>query len=80
MSLAEATNEASNNAGITATGATLPETYKFEFDGKWTELLLIMLKNIVLTVFTLGIYNFWGRTNTRRYLWQHFKFNRRNKS
>lgn len=31
----------------------------------------ILLINTLLTVLTLGIYRFWGRTRLRRYLWRH---------
>lgn len=31
----------------------------------------ILLINTLLTVLTLGIYRFWGKTKLRRYLWRH---------
>jgi uncharacterized membrane protein YjgN (DUF898 family) len=33
-----------------------------------------MLINWVLTIFTLGIYYFWGKTKVRRYLWEQSSF------
>lgn len=47
---------------------------KFKYDGSGIELALLMFKNLLLTVLTLGIYGAWGRTNTRRYLWGKTSF------
>lgn len=44
------------------------------YSGNGTELAILMFKNLALTVFTLGIYWAWGRTNTRRYLWGKISF------
>jgi uncharacterized membrane protein YjgN (DUF898 family) len=55
-------------------GPTVKETYKASFDGNWIDLALLMLKNVVLTIFTLGIYSFWGRTRSRKFLWSHMMF------
>jgi uncharacterized membrane protein YjgN (DUF898 family) len=33
----------------------------------------IGLKNIVLTILTLGMYRFWGKTNLRSYIWSHIE-------
>lgn len=40
-----------------------------QFDGRWTELLPIVLVNLLLTIITIGIFRFWARTRVRRYLW-----------
>jgi uncharacterized membrane protein YjgN (DUF898 family) len=50
------------------------ELNRFQFDGKGGELFLLMLVNYVLTIFTVGIYSFWGRTRTRKYIWSHLTF------
>lgn len=50
------------------------EVNRFQFDGKGTELFLLMLVNYILTILTLGIFSFWGRTRTRKYLWSHLTF------
>lgn len=42
---------------------------KLKYDGQGLEMASLILKNIFLTVLTLGIYAAWGRTNQRRYLW-----------
>jgi len=46
----------------------------FEFTGSWREYAPIAFSNLLLTVVTLGLYSFWGRTRTRRYLWSHTRF------
>ena len=40
----------------------------FDFVGSWREYLPIALSNFALTVVTLGIYRFWAKARTRRYL------------
>lgn len=40
----------------------------FEYYGKGGELFKIWLVNLLLTIVTLGIYSFWGKTRIRRYL------------
>jgi uncharacterized membrane protein YjgN (DUF898 family) len=40
-----------------------------QFRGAAGELWGIILVNAVLSLFTVGIYRFWGRTRIRRYLW-----------
>jgi len=44
------------------------------FHGTGGGLFKIMLINWVLTIFTLGIYYFWGKTKVRRYLWEQSSF------
>lgn len=39
------------------------------FNGKGSEYFLLLLKTFIFSLFTLGIYSFWGRTEQRRYLW-----------
>lgn len=46
----------------------------FEFYGSWREYAPIAFTNLLLTIVTLGIYNFWGRTRTRQYLWSSTRF------
>ena len=49
----------------------------FDFSGKGSELFVVYLKGLLLTLVTLGIYSFWAKVDVRRYLFQktHF-FNR----
>ncbi len=46
----------------------------FEFYGSWRDYAPIAFTNLLLTIVTLGVYNFWGRTRTRRYLWSQTRF------
>ncbi|OAN63819.1 YjgN family protein [Sphingomonas sp. TDK1] len=46
----------------------------FEFYGSWREYAPIAFTNLLLTIVTLGLYSFWGRTRTRRYLWSQTRF------
>lgn len=64
----------SSGSGHHVSAAGPKEVHRFGFDGKGREMLLIMLVNIILTILTLGIYQFWGRVRTRKYLWSHFTF------
>lgn len=43
----------------------------FMYHGKGSELAIILLKNLFLTLLTVGIYYPWGITEVRRYLWTH---------
>lgn len=47
---------------------------RFEFTGDGGALGMLYLKTILLSIVTLGIYSFWGRTEIRRYLWSHVIF------
>ena len=50
--------------------ASVPEdSYGFKFQGDGRTLLNISFFNLLKTVFTLGIYRFWAKTNVRQYLW-----------
>lgn len=46
---------------------------RLTYDGKVGELYLVYLRSLLLTLVTLGVYRFWGRTRVRRYLWSHFQ-------
>jgi len=45
-----------------------PSVQPLVFDGKTGELYKIFALNFLLTVCTLGIYHFWGKTRKRRYI------------
>jgi uncharacterized membrane protein YjgN (DUF898 family) len=51
-------------------GAAQP-VQKLEYDGTIGALYWIFIKNLVLSIITLTIYRFWGKTNIRRYAWSH---------
>ena len=40
------------------------------FEGRRGPLAWLLLRNLLLSVLTLGIYRFWGRTHVRRYVWR----------
>lgn len=44
------------------------------YEGKGGELFPLYLKNIVLTLLTLGIYKFWAQVEVRKYHYQHVLF------
>ena len=41
------------------------------FDGRRGVLGALMLRNLLFSILTLGIYRFWGRTHVRRFVWRH---------
>ena len=59
------------------TNGTAPEAetaarspiHRLTHDGRSGELFVIFLINLALSIVTLGIYRFWGRTRIRRYVW-----------
>jgi uncharacterized membrane protein YjgN (DUF898 family) len=44
---------------------------KVEFNGMAGDFFLLQLGNLGLSIVTLGIYRFWGKTRWRRFLWRH---------
>lgn len=45
--------------------------YAFKFHGQYLDFLVLLLKNLFLTVATFGLYHAWARTARRQYLWQN---------
>ena len=41
------------------------------FDGRLGALGVLMLRNLLFSILTFGIYRFWGRTHVRRFVWRH---------
>ena len=41
------------------------------FEGRRGPLAGLLLRNLLFSVLTLGIYRFWGRTHVRRFVWRH---------
>lgn len=56
------------------TGTPLKGRFQFSYEGDGTDMAILMLKNLFLTIITLGIYRAWAKTNTRRFLWENTKF------
>lgn len=44
------------------------------YDGNVGELYGIFLRNLLLTIITVGIYRFWATTAMRRYVWSRMRF------
>ncbi|HEU5189835.1 MAG TPA: YjgN family protein [Methylomirabilota bacterium] len=45
------------------------ETHRFVFHGRGGSLFGIHIVNVLLTIATLGVYYFWGKTRVRKYVW-----------
>lgn len=58
----------------TPRGDTAGGSRAFGFTGTWQAYAPIAFTNLLLTIVTLGIYTFWARTRTRRYLWGQTRF------
>ena len=43
------------------------------FDGLRSELARLLMRNLLLSLLTLGIYRFWAKTRVRHLLWRHVK-------
>jgi len=51
-----------------------PSDHPFEFDGQAGPLFKLYLKNVVLTLLTLGIYRFWAKVEVKQFIYQHTAF------
>lgn len=49
------------------------DQHQFKFTGKFNELLWLVVKNTFFTIFTLGLYIPYARTNMRKYIWKSTK-------
>lgn len=43
------------------------------FDGPRRPLFWLLIRNLALTIVTIGIYRFWAKTRVRRFFWRHTK-------
>ncbi len=48
-----------------------PDIHPFSFHGTGTALFALVMKNMMLTLLTLGIYMPWAKTERRMFLWQN---------
>ena len=55
-------------SGAAASGRG-PETLAITWAGNPWDLVGLSFKNFLLTVITLGIYSFWGKTEVRKRIW-----------
>jgi uncharacterized membrane protein YjgN (DUF898 family) len=54
--------------------ADRPRADLWRFEGRGSDFFGIVLVNLLLTMVTLGIYRFWGKTRVRQYLWTQSHF------
>ena len=54
--------------------STQKDGYRFKFQGDGRTFFNVIFLNLIKTVFTLGIYRFWAKTNIRRYIWSQTLF------
>jgi uncharacterized membrane protein YjgN (DUF898 family) len=66
-------DEDSNAVGDSA-AQPLNSTRSFVFHGSGGELFKITIVNLLLTIVTLGVYYFWGRTRVRQYIYSQTEF------
>lgn len=61
-----------NNTAWTAAGGE-KENWQplLRFEGRGWAYFGLLLRNLLLSLVTLGVYSFWGRTRQRQYLWGH---------
>jgi uncharacterized membrane protein YjgN (DUF898 family) len=57
-------------AGTTEIGGTPGATLRLAYRGTGGDLFFIFIKNVFLTLVTIGIYTPWARTAKRNYLWR----------
>lgn len=50
--------------------------YPIIYDGNLKKLWFLWLKKIILSILTLGIYSFWGKTYLRKYVVHSFQIDR----
>jgi uncharacterized membrane protein YjgN (DUF898 family) len=67
------------NIPLIGTGAHAPPPalggrHGLAFHGSGSSLFLLILKNILLTLVTFGIYAAWAATARRKYIWQNIEF------
>lgn len=69
-------NQGSPKGNVHQLGGGTPVTQatSLGFSGKGGELALLLIKTMLLTVITFGIYFFWGQAAVRRYLWSRTAF------
>ena len=56
-------------AAMTATAESPVQAARFK--GRRGPLAGLLLRNLLFSILTLGIYRFWGRTRVRRFVWRH---------
>ena len=52
-----------------ATGQLAPQSFRFRFHGTGGALFFVIVKNMLLTLITLGLYMPWAKTARRKFVW-----------
>lgn len=60
-------------SSVAVTTGKPPPTHAFSFHGSGAAFFALVLKNMLLTLLTLGIYLPWAKTERRKYLWQNIE-------
>ena len=70
------TDRTTKNSSEAAPAVSDPPSavHRLVFHGSGGELFGIFVVNLLLTIFTLGIYSFWAKVRTRQYLWGQSEF------
>lgn len=50
------------------------ETKRFHCEAMESEIFRLFIVNVLLSMLTLGVYRFWGKTRVRQYLWSQINF------
>jgi uncharacterized membrane protein YjgN (DUF898 family) len=48
-----------------------PQSYRFAFHGEGPAFFVLLLKNVLLTIITLGLYRAWAKTERRKFIWSN---------
>ena len=61
---------------MTDRGAVLTprQGYRFRFFGTGSALFVLILKNVLLTLLSAGVYGAWAKTEQRKFVWQNTEF------
>ena len=62
---------AQSAAGLAPSLPAEPQSFRFGFHGEGGAFFLVLLKNVLLTLVTFGIYAAWAKTNRRKYIWSN---------
>lgn len=49
--------------------------YRAKFHGSGLEMAILVLKNLIFSLLTLGVYSFWAKANLRDFLWRNCELN-----
>jgi uncharacterized membrane protein YjgN (DUF898 family) len=67
------TMEMSQSLTVPAQASPAQASYRLSYHGEGGAFFLVLLKNILLTIITLGIYAAWAKTARRKYIWSNIE-------